>query len=152
MKTLTSAKFSFIWGNEILKPNRVIFFCPAIFFPVLQIFLSVRQLSCNSSEDFAKTDFLCKGPVKNPAQISAGKCEITSAGLPSNQKPRCSTALQGRCWSENMVLKPHYVPAIPGPRGAVVANDWCIMYISTWLFTFMLEMKNGQQGGVIVHS
>ena len=43
-----------------------------------------------------------------------------------NQKPHSSTALWGRCWGQNMALKPHFVSAISGPIGARLTNDWCI--------------------------
>ena len=43
-----------------------------------------------------------------------------------NQKSRHSTALRGQYWAKSMALKLRYVPAIPGPVGAVVTKDWCI--------------------------
>ena len=44
-----------------------------------------------------------------------------------NKKPRRSTALRGQYWTKSMALKLRYVPAIPGPVGAVVKKkDWCI--------------------------
>ena len=43
-----------------------------------------------------------------------------------NQKPGISTALPGHLKVKITVLWPRYAPAIPGPQGDVVANDWCI--------------------------
>ena len=43
-----------------------------------------------------------------------------------NEKPRRSAALRGQYWAKSMALKHRYVPAIPGPVGAVVTKDWCI--------------------------
>ena len=56
--------------------------------------------------------------VKLPRRVWAG-----------NQKPCSSTALLVQCWAQSMALKRKagYVPAIPGPIGARLTNDWCII-------------------------
>ena len=46
--------------------------------------------------------------------------------LVGNQNPGTSTALLGPTGGQILVLKPCYVPVIPGPQGARSTNDWCI--------------------------
>ena len=41
-------------------------------------------------------------------------------------KPITSTVLRGHIVGQIPVLKPRYVPGIPGPKGAEHTNDWCI--------------------------
>ena len=52
--------------------------------------------------------------------------KLLELGWTWNQKPRRSTALRGQYWAKSMTLKLRYVPAFPGPVGAVVIKDWCI--------------------------
>ena len=60
---------------------------------------------------------------QSPTHIPAGKCEITAAGLDMKFK---APQLQG---TSGAILKPLYVPASPGPKGAAGAvdtNDSCL--------------------------
>ena len=41
-------------------------------------------------------------------------------------KQGISKVLRGQILGQIPVLKPRYVPGIPGPKGAGHTNDWCI--------------------------
>ena len=48
------------------------------------------------------------------------------ASLAENENPGTTSALPGLIGGSIPALKPCYVPAIRGPLGAGVSNDWCI--------------------------
>ena len=62
---------------------------------------------------------LVYGPSQGPLLLKAPL--FLPANLAGNYNPGTSTALPGL-----MRGKPRNVPAIPGPVGAAVSNDWCI--------------------------
>ena len=91
---------------------------------VRSIYTTPQSFDCNQgpyAENSGDIDFsLCKtrvyaqhcgdifmvkvSPTKSPAQIPAGKYEITPAST-WNQNPSGSKALQGQSWDQNMALK-----------------------------------------------
>ena len=60
-------------------------------------------------------------PARSAAQILAGQCEITPAGLNMESK-----AVPLHCGDDTELKAWHLSPAILGPVGAVFTNDWCI--------------------------
>ena len=81
-------------------------------------------------------NFYGHSSAKSQAQIPEVKCDI-------NQKP----SSWGCCWSQNLALKPHYVPAIPGPMVVGLTNDWCItIFLQNSLVKFYFQHFTCVQG------